>query len=174
MDAIQILINVANQLEASGIQLVIALAFSAGLSGCVLTIFGQTRLARAGRPASGHKVLLAVCMGGALIALEQMMNAASHTLGFGDVSFDSIAYAPTSLGEAALAINAVLTLLRWVGVVFFFMGLSRARRALVDGHTGLSSREDVGTGVTQGIVGILLTCNPEFLDALQKTFQLSW
>ncbi len=174
MDAIQILVNVASQLEASGIRLVLALALSFGLGGCVLTLFGQTRLARAGRPASGMKVLLSVCLGGALIALEQMMNAASHTLGFGEVSFDAIAYVPASMGEAALAMNAVLTLLRWVGVVFFFMGVSRARRALVDGHTGLSSREDVNTGVVQGIVGILLICNPEFLDALQKTLQISW
>ncbi|WP_245181642.1 conjugal transfer protein TraQ [Erwinia tracheiphila] len=62
------------------------------------------------------------------------MNKASHTLSFGDVSFDAIAYAPESMGQAKLAIDAVLTLLRAVGVMFFFMGISRVRRSLVDGH----------------------------------------
>ena len=103
-----------------------------------------------------------------------MMNKAAHTLSFGDVSFDAIAYAPESMGQAKLAIDAVLTLLRVVGVLFFYMGIRRARRSLVDGHTGLSAREDVSTGIVMGVVGILLACNPELLNALQKTLGLTW
>lgn len=174
MDALQILINVANQLEASGIRLVLALGMAFGFGGCVLTLANQTRRIKAGRAGSLFQVLAAVCLGGALISLTQMMNMGAHSLAFGDVSFDAISYAPDSLGEAAQGINAVLTLLRWVGTCFFLMGVLRARRSLVDGHTGLSAREDVGTGTTMAIVGILLICNPEFLDALQNTFHMSW
>jgi sorbitol-specific phosphotransferase system component IIC len=174
MDALQILINVANQLESSGIRLVIALGVAFGFGGCVMTLLGQTRLARTGRSASLTKVVGAICLGGALISLQQMMNMTAHTLSFGDVSFDAIAYAPASLGEAGQGINAVLSLLRWVGAGFFLIGILRMRRSLVDGHTGLSAREDVGTGTVMAIVGILLLCNPEFLSALQNTFQLSW
>lgn len=174
MDALQILIEVAKQLESSGIKLVIALAMMFGMGGAVLTLVSQTQRVRTGRSASAYKCIAAICLGGALISIKSMMNMAAHTLSFGDVSFDAISYAPDSLGEAADAINAVLTLLRWVGACFFFMGILRARRSMVDGHTGLSAREDVGTGVTMCIVGILLICNPEFLDALQNTFHLSW
>jgi hypothetical protein len=78
------------------------------------------------------------------------------------------------MGQAKLAIDAVLTLLRAVGVLFFFMGLSRIRRSLVDGHTGLSAREDVSAGMVMLICGILLACNPQLLNALQNTLHLSW
>ncbi|ALX97577.1 conjugal transfer protein TraQ (plasmid) [Serratia fonticola] len=145
-----------------------------GLGGCIFTLFSVAQRARSGKPASGLKALVSVCLGGALIALQQMMNKAAHTLSFGDVSFDAIAYAPDSMGQAKLAIDAVLTLLRAVGVLFFFMGLSRIRRSLVDGHTGLSAREDVSAGMVMLICGILLACNPQLLNALQNTLHLSW
>ncbi|AXF79012.1 conjugal transfer protein TraQ (plasmid) [Erwinia tracheiphila] len=145
-----------------------------GLGGCMFTLFSAAQRARHGKPVSGIKVLASVCLGGALIALHQMMNKASHTLSFGDVSFDAIAYAPESMGQAKLAIDAVLTLLRAVGVMFFFMGISRVRRSLVDGHTGLTAREDVSAGMVILICGVLLACNPQLLDALQKTLHLSW
>ena len=90
------------------------------------------------------------------------------------MSLDAIAYAPESMGQAKLAIDAVLTLLRAVGFLFFYMGLQRMKRSLVDGHTGLSAREDVSTGAVITIVGILLACNPQLLDALQKTLGLTW
>ena len=174
MDALQILINVATQLESSWVHLVLALSVMAGLGGVVFTLLSQARHVRAGRAPGPGKIIMAICLGGALISLEQMMNKAAHTLSFGDVSFDAIAYAPASLGEAAQGINAVLTLLRGFGVGLFFIGVLRARRSLVDGHTGLSAREDVGTGVVMATVGILCICCPEFLTALMNTFQLSW
>jgi hypothetical protein len=174
MDAIQILVHVADGLKTSGIRLVLALGFMFGLGGCIATLVSVVRNSRSGKPASGVKALASVCLGGALIALQQMMNKAAHTLSFGDVSFDAIAYAPDSMGQAKLAIDAVLTLLRAVGVLFFYMGVVRARRSLVDGHTGLSAREDIGTGLVMAITGILLACNPELLNALQKTLGLTW
>lgn len=174
MDAIQILVQVADGLKTSGIRLILALGFMFGLGGCIFTLVSVAQRARNGKPASGLKALVSVCLGGALIALQQMMNKAAHTLSFGDVSFDAIAYAPDSMGQARLAIDAVLTLLRAVGVLFFFMGLSRIRRSLVDGHTGLSAREDVSAGMVMLICGILLACNPQLLNALQNTLHLSW
>jgi len=70
------------------------------------------------------------------------------------------------MGQAKLAIDAVLTLLRAVGVLFFYMGVVRARRSLVDGHTGLSAREDIGTGLV--MVGVILWV------AKKKNPQISW
>lgn len=174
MDAIQILVQVADNLKNSGIRLVLALGFMFGLIGCIATLVSVVRKTRSGKPASQMKALASFCLGGALIALQQVMNKAAHTLSFGDVSFDAIAYAPESMGQAKLAIDAVLTLLRVVGVMFFYMGVVRARRSLVDGHTGLSAREDVSTGLVMAIVGILLISNPELLNSLQKTLGLTW
>lgn len=174
MDAIQILVQAADGLKTSGIRLILALGFMFGLGGCLFTLFTFAQRARSGKPACGLKALMSVCLGGALIALPQMMNKAAHTLRFGDVSFDAIAYAPDSMGQTTLAIDAVLTLLRAVGVLFFFMGLSRVKRSLVDGHTGLSAREDVSAGMVMLICGILLACNPQLLNALQNTLHLSW
>lgn len=174
MDAIQILVQVADGLKTSGIRLILALGFMFGLGGCIFTLFSVAQRARSGKPASGLKALVSVCLGGALISLQQMMNKAAHTLNFGDVSFDAIAYAPDSMGQAKLAIDAVLTLLSAVGVLFFFMGVSRIRRSQVDGHTGLSAREDVSAGMVMLICGILLACNPQLLNALQNTLHLSW
>ncbi|WP_166643220.1 conjugal transfer protein TraQ [Erwinia sp. LJJL01] len=174
MDAIQILVQVADGLKTSGIRLILALGFMFGLAGCIGTLVSVARRSRSGKPASAMKALVAGCLGGSMIALQQMMNKAAHTLSFGDVSFDAIAYAPESMGQAKLAIDAVLTLLRAVGALFFYMGIVRIRRATVDGHTGLSAREDVGSGVVMLTTGILLLCNPELLSALQKTLGLTW
>ncbi|EEZ6817816.1 conjugal transfer protein TraQ [Escherichia coli] len=174
MDAIQILVHVADNLKTSGIRLILALGLFFGALGCLGTLVSVVKRSRSGKPANGMKALVSFCLGGALIAMQQMMNKAAHTLSFGDVSFDAIAYAPESMGQAKLAIDAVLTLLRVVGVLFFYMGIRRARRSLVDGHTGLSAREDVSTGIVMGVVGILLACNPELLNALQKTLGLTW
>lgn len=174
MDAIQILVQVADNLKSSGIRLILALGFMCGLIGCITTLIAVARRSRSGKPASMMKALVSLCLGGALIELQQMMNKASHTLSFGDVSFDAIAYAPAAMGQARLTIDAVLTLLRAVGALFFYMGIIRTRRSLVDGHTGLSAREDIANGLVMTIVGILLICNPELLDALQKTLGLSW
>jgi hypothetical protein len=174
MDAIQILVQVAEGLKTSGIRLILALGVMFGLIGCIATLVSIARQSRSGRPASNLKAIAAFCLAGALIALQQMMNKAAHTLRFGDVSLDAIAYAPDSMGQAKLAIDAVLTLLRAVGVLFFYMGLVRVRRSLVDGHTGLTAREDIGTGLVMLITGLLLACNPEMLTALQQTLRLTW
>lgn len=174
MDAIQILVHVADNLKSSGIRLILALSFMFGLAGCIATLVSVARKSRSGKPVSQMKALASVCLGGALISLQQMMNKAAHTLSFGDVSFDAIAYAPDSMGQAKLAIDAVLTLLSAIGVWFCYIGVVRARRSLVDGHTGLSAREDVSTGMVMIVVGILLACNTELLNALQKTLGLTW
>ncbi|OAT14672.1 TraQ family conjugative transfer protein [Buttiauxella noackiae ATCC 51607] len=164
----------AGELKTSGINLILALGVFVGLGGCIIALVSTVIRSRSGKPVSGMKVVVAVVTGSALIALQQMMNKAAQTLGFGDVSFDAIAYAPDSLGYAKLSVDAVLTLLRAVGALFFYMGVVRARRALVDGHTGLTARQDIGTGMVMGITGILLLCNPQLLDALQKTLGLTW
>ena len=174
MDAFQILIHVADNLKTSGIRLILALGIMFGILGCFATLVSVIRQTRSGKPASQMKAVASIFFAGMLISLQQMMNKAAHTLSFGDVSFDAIAYAPESMGQAKLAIDAVLTLLRLVGVLFFYMGIVRARRSLVDGHTGLTAREDVSTGMVMAICGILLACNPQLLNALQNTLGLTW
>lgn len=174
MDAVQILVNVAEGFKTSGIKLIFSLAFLVGLGSCVMALLSTIKRGRAGKPTSGIRVIMAVIFGSAMIAIHQMMNKAAHTVGFGDVSLDAIAYAPESLGYAKLSIDAVLTLLRGVGFLFFYIGMNTARRSLVDGHTGLSAREDIRKGMVMCITGTLLACNPQLLDALQKTLNITW
>lgn len=174
MDAIQILIHVADNLKASGLRLIFAIGLMFGLLGCIVTLASVVRQSRRGQPASQFKAVASILFGVALISLQEMMNKAAHTLSFNDAPLNAIAYAPESLGQAKLAINAVLTLLSAVGWLFFYMGIVRCRRSLVDGHTGLSAREDVSSGLVMMTCGILLACNPQLLDALQNTLGLTW
>ncbi|EBW6765632.1 conjugal transfer protein TraQ [Salmonella enterica subsp. enterica serovar Infantis] len=174
MDLIQMLVNLASDLTSASIDLALALGLVGGVAALIIYLNRQVGLARDGRRISGYSMLATMCLCASLITLPQVMNAAAHQVGFGDVSFDAISYAPSSFGAAADGINAVLTILRAVGVWFFYRGVCRMKRSLVDGHTGLSAGEDVGSGTTMAIVGILLTCNPELLTALGNTLKLAW
>lgn len=174
MDTVQILVSVAEGFKTSGINLIFSLAFFVGLGSCVMVVLSTIKRGRAGRPTSGMKAVVAVVSGSALMAIHQMMNKAAHTVGFGDVSLDAIAYAPESLGYAKLSVDAVLTLLRGVGFLFFYIGINIARRSLLEGHTGLSAREDIRKGMVMCFTGTLLACNPQLLDALQQTVKLTW
>ncbi|WP_339057598.1 conjugal transfer protein TraQ [Candidatus Regiella endosymbiont of Tuberolachnus salignus] len=177
-DLIQMLVNVSHNLTHSGINLVMTLA---GVMGIVSALVYLLRFARpkshrgVGSGSSLSKMLLFLMLCGGLIALKQMMNASAHQLGFGDVSFEAIAYvSKAKYGPAAEAINAVLTLLRLLGVIFFYQGLRRMKRSLIDGHTGLTAGEDVSNGVIKLLIGTLLICNPYFLTALQNTLNIVW
>ncbi len=174
MDVVQILVNLADGLKTSGINMILSLAFFFGLGSCIVALLSAIKRGRTGRPANGIKTVAAVCMGGALMSLQQVMNKAAHSLNFNDVSLDAISYAPDSLGYAKLSIDAVLTLLKAIGFLFCYIGFQRARRSLVEGHTGLSAREDIGKGAVMFICGVLLACNTQLLDALQTTLGLTW
>jgi hypothetical protein len=175
MDLIQMLVNVAGKGNASVTRLVFILALVSGITGIILHLMKQASLARKGMPTQGGATLAAVFLGGLLIAIKQVLNAGAHSVGFSDVSFDDIAYVSGSTwGQGADGINAVLTALRAVGVIFAYQGLKRMKRSTVHGHTGLTASEDVGNGIVKFVVGVLLLCNPYLLDALQKTLNLFW
>ncbi|AHK22096.1 conjugal transfer protein TraQ (plasmid) [Yersinia similis] len=176
-DLIQMLVNLANNLTQSGIKFIMALALIMGIVSAILYLVRVTRPKNhmTGSDTSLGKIVAFLILCGGLIALKQMMNATAHQLGFGDVTFDAITYASTAkYGAAAEAINAVLTLLQVVGAIYFYQGVQRIKRSLIDGHTGLSAGEDVSTGVVKALIGILLLCNPYFLSALQNTVKIAW
>lgn len=176
-DLIQMLGHLANTLTKSGINLVMSLSVVMGIfSATVYCVrLARPKTHRQGGGFSLGKGVLFLMMCGGLISLRQIMNASSHQLGFGDVTFDAIAYvSPSRYGPAAEALNAVLTVLRLLGVIFFYQGIRRMKRSLIDGHTGLSAGEDVSHGVVKVLIGTLLICNPYFLTALKNTLNIVW
>jgi hypothetical protein len=170
------LANAVNNVTAVGIQLVLALGLIVGIV-MLLSHFGSIAgKARRGQVQdSGGKILTGILLCGCVIALHSVMNATSHQMALGDVTFGAIAYVSEGkYGPAAVAINAGLTLLQWVGVIYAYQGLLRLRRAQQDGHTGLSSGEDVSSGAKRLIIGTLLATNPRVLDAIQNTLNIHW
>ena len=174
MDLLQMLVNVASDINQAGVNLVITLAGVTGVLGAMVYLMKHARpQTHRGTDGQGGKLIAAILLCSCLVALKQVMNASAHQLGFGDVSFDAVAYVSTStFGEGADAVNAVLTLVRLYGAVCFFRGLLRIRRALMDGHTGLSASDDVTAGINKVLLGTLLTCVTELLDAIQNTLQI--
>ncbi|AYB48551.1 conjugal transfer protein TraQ [Candidatus Williamhamiltonella defendens] len=176
-DLIQMLGHLANRLTESGINFVMALSVMMGILSAIIYCvrFVRPKTHRQGARFSLGKGVLFLMMCGGLISLKQIMNASAHQLGFGDVTFDAIAYvSPSRYGPAAEAINAVLTVLRLLGVIFFYQGIRRMKRSLIDGHTGLSAGEDVSHGVVKMLIGTLLICNPYLLTALKNTLNIVW
>lgn len=174
MDLLQMLVNAANNLSGATLNLVMTLGMVGGIAALGSYLAVQVSRAKKGHPVEPDKLIKVALFCGALIGLTQMLNAAAHQVGFGDVTFDDIAYFSSSYGEFSQAGNAVLVVLRAIGVWFFWLGLRRIKRANVDGHTGLTAREDIGRGGTMAIVGLLLACNTNLLDALQATLQINW
>jgi hypothetical protein len=174
MDLLQMLVSAANNLSAATVSLFMTLGEVGGIAALGTYLVVQATRARQGHPVDGDKVVKVALFCGALIALPQMINAAARQVGFGDVTFDDISYFSSSYGEMSLAGNAILVVLRAVGVGFFWAGLRRIKRANVDGHTGLSAREDVGRGCVAAASGLFLACGPDMLNALQATLQINW
>ena len=176
MDLVQMLANAVNNVTAVGIQLVLALGAVGGRVMLALHFGNIASKARRGQVQDGAgKILSVVLVCGCIIALHQVMNATSQQMALGNVTFGAIAYVSEGkYGPAAVAINAGLTLLQWVGVIYALQGLLRLRRSQKDGHTGLSAGEDVSSGVKRIIVGTMLAVSPRVLDALQNTLNIHW
>lgn len=171
-DAIQILVNLADNLLGSFVNLAFTLGGLFAVVGAVTYLANSASAARKapGHSQSGGKVIAWVLLCGGLAGLDQMIAAGARQLGWQGATFDAISYVDVgTFGVAADAANAALTLVRMMGVFFSLSGMLTWRRSLKDGHTGLSASQDVSTGTLKFVIGVLCVCNPYLLDALQKT-----
>ncbi len=173
-DAIQILVNVAHGLLSAFVNLMFTLGIMFAVVGIITYLSNQAGARKAPGQAQGSgKVIMWLLLSGCLMGLDQMIGAGARQLGWQGATFDAISYVDVgTFGVAADAANAMLTLVRMIGVLFALQGIMSWRRSLKDGHTGLSAGEDVSKGTLKFVIGVLCVCNPYLLDALQKTFGL--
>lgn len=175
-DAVSALVSFADNVYTSGTAFVVVLGALFGVVGAISVLSKESRLAQQvpGHSGSG-KVIVTLLICGMLVALEQMITRGATQLGWSGASFDQVSYVTEStFGVAAEAANAMLTLLRLLGFIYVFMGIMRIKRALKDGHTGLSAGEDVSSGFVRFILGVLAVCSPDLLDALQNSLGLAF
>lgn len=173
-DAIQMLANLASGLQSAFILLALTLGSLFGVLGAGGFLARQSWLARKapGQSASGGDVLAWILLCCCLVGLDQLIGAGARQVGW-QVSFDAISYVDQgSFGQGAVAANALLSLLRMIGVWFALSGVLLIRRSKKDGHTGLTAGNDVNQGVIKFIIGVMFVCNPYLLDAIQKTLGL--
>ncbi|MEQ9927993.1 conjugal transfer protein TraQ [Pectobacterium parvum] len=174
IDGITMLSNLATGLLSAGINLALTLAVFFGVVGASGYLARQSWLARKapGQSASGGGVVAWVLLSGCLVGLDQLIGAGARQLGW-QVSFDAISYVDTgTFGQGAVAANALLTLLRMIGVWFVLSGVSLWRRSRKDGHSGLTAGNDVNSGTVKFIIGVMFVCNPYLLDSIQKSLGL--
>ncbi|CBJ48272.1 conjugal transfer protein TraQ [Erwinia amylovora] len=171
LDGITMLSNLASGLLVAGINLALTLGVLFAVLGLSGYLARQSWLARKapGQAASGGSVVGMILLCAALGAIQQLIQAAAHQVGW-EASFDAISYVDVgTFGQGAVAANAILTLLRMFGVWFVLSGVQLWRRAKKDGHTGLTSGNDVNSGTVKFIVGVCFVCSPYLLDAIQKS-----
>lgn len=174
LDGIQMLSNLASGLQGAFTDLALTLASLFGVIGAGGFLARQSWLARRapGQSASGGAVLAWILLCGCLVGLDQLIGAGARQVGW-QVSFDAISYVDQgTFGQGAVAANALLSLLRMVGVWFALSGIVLWRRSRKDGHSGLTAGNDVSQGTVKFIIGVMFVCNPYLLDALQKTLGL--
>jgi hypothetical protein len=171
LDGITMLSNLASGLQSTFITLALTLGALFGVLGAGSFLVRQSWLARKapGQSASGGAVVAWLLLSGCLVGLDQLIGAGARQVGW-QVSFDAISYVDQgTFGQGAVAANALLSLLRMVGVWFALAGVMLWRRSRKDGHSGLTAGDDVNKGTVRFILGVLLICSPYLLDALQKT-----
>ncbi|MBX8493184.1 conjugal transfer protein TraQ [Pseudomonas cichorii] len=170
-DAIQILVSFAHGLLDAFVNLMFTLGAMFAVVGAAFFLANQA----SARKAPGHsegmgKAIAWLLICGGLAGLDQLIGAGARQFGWQGASFDAISYVDVgTFGVAADAANAVLTLVRMLGVMFALQGMLSWRRSLKDGHTGLSAGEDVSKGTLKFIIGVLCVCNPYLLDAFQNS-----
>jgi hypothetical protein len=173
-DAIQILVAFAHGLLGAFVHLMWTLGTLFAVIGSITYLAHQANARKAPAQSQGMGktiALLLIC--GGLAGLDQVIGAGARQLGWQGASFDAISYVDVgTFGVAADAANAVLTLVRMLGVMFALQGMLSWKRSLKDGHTGLSAGEDVSKGTLKFIIGVLCVCNPYLLDAAQKSLGL--
>ncbi|WP_324022317.1 conjugal transfer protein TraQ (plasmid) [Pantoea sp. JZ29] len=173
-DGIQMLANLASGLQSSFTDLALTLGSLFGVLGAGGFLARQSWLARKapGQSASGGAVLAWILLCCCLVGLDQLIGAGARQVGW-QVSFDAISYVDQgTFGQGAVAANAVLSLLRMIGVWFVLSGVLLWRRSRKDGHSGLTAGNDVNQGTIKFIIGVMFVCNPYLLDAIQKTLGL--
>lgn len=173
-DAIQLLVSFTNNLLSSFVHLIFTLGGLFAVVGAVAYLANHASLKKA--PSQTHssgKVIAMFLLCGGLVGLDQMIQAGARQLGWQGASFDAISYVDVgTFGVAANAANALLTLVRMLGVLFALQGMLSWRRSLKEGHTGLSAGEDVSKGTLKFILGVLCVCCPYLLDAFKASLGL--
>ncbi len=174
-DAIQMLVYFASNLQSA----LTSLAFTfGGFFAVTGAMFYLASNAGSSRKAPGHsngagKVIVVLLLCGGLAGLDQMIGAAARQFGWQGATFDAISYVDVgTFGVAADAANAVLSLVRMLGVWFCLMGMLAWKRSLKDGHSGLTASQDVSTGTLKFVLGVFCVCSPYLLTALQNSLGL--
>lgn len=171
-DAIQMLVNLSHSILGSFVNLAFTLGSLFAVTGAVGYLVAHASAARRapGQPEGNLKVVAVLLICGGLAGLDQMIAAASRQLGWQGASFDAISYVDVgTFGVGADAANAVLSLVRMLGVFFALQGMMAWKRSLKDGHTGLSAGQDVSSGTLKFVLGVLCVCSPYLLAALQNS-----
>lgn len=174
LDGIQMLSHLASGLQGAVINFALTLGALLGVLGAGGFLARQSWLARRapGQSVSGGGVVAWMLLCCCLVGLDQLIGAGARQVGW-QVSFDAISYVDQgTFGQGAIAANALLSLLRMVGVWFALSGVLLWRRSRKDGHSGLTAGNDVSQGTVKFIIGVMLVCNPYLLDATQKTLGL--
>jgi len=173
-DAIQILVTFAHGLLGAFVNLIFTLGAMFAVVGAVTYLAHQANARKTPSQNQGMgKPIAWLLLCGGLAGLDQVIGAGARQLGWQGASFEAISYVDVgTFGVAADAANAVLTLIRMLGVMFALQGVLSWRRSLKDGHTGLSAGEDVSKGTLKFILGVLCVCNPYLLNAAQKSLGL--
>lgn len=172
MDAIQMLVSLANNIDGAFTTLVLTLGGFFAVLGAIgyLAHTANTANKSHGKNPDSGKVIAWILLCGALGGLEQVVSAGARQLGWQGATFGAISYVDVgTFGVAAEAGNAVLTLIRTLGWFYALQGVLKWRRSLKDGHTGLSASQDVSTGTLKFTIGVMMVCSPNLLDALQKS-----
>lgn len=171
-DAIQLLVNLSNNLLDSFVHLALTLGGAFAVIGAICYFAANANTSRKAPGQSrgpGHAIAYLLLCGG-LAGLDQMIGAAARQVGWQGASFEAISYVDVgTFGVAADAANAMLTLVRMIGVFFCLQGMLGWRRSLKDGHTGLSAGEDVARGTLKFVLGFTCVCIPYLLDAVKKS-----
>ncbi|MEM7997268.1 conjugal transfer protein TraQ [Morganella morganii] len=175
MDGIQILVNLASNINGAFVSLAITLGGFFAVFGAIgyLAHTASSEKKNHGRSSGPGKAIAWLLLCGALGGLDQMVSAGAQQLGWQGATFGAISYIDVgTFGVAADAGNAILTLIRTLGWFYALQGILNWRRSLKEGHTGLSSSQDVSTGSLKFVIGVMMICCPNLLDALQKTLGL--
>lgn len=171
-DAIQMLVNLSHSILASFVHLGFTLGVFFAVTGAATYLAAHASAARRapGQPEGNLKVVGVLLICGGLAGLDQMIAAASRQLGWQGASFDAISYVDVgTFGVGAEAANAVLTLVRMLGVFFALQGIMTWKRSQKDGHTGLSAGQDISTGTLKFVLGVLCVCSPYLLNAIKNS-----
>lgn len=152
------------------------------LCGLIGVLYGGAVMMRAhrasqmvGQPMPVSQLVMLFLIAGVITNLSKLLNAASNTVGLGDVSYGPIAYAPAAaLGPLGQVINACLTLGSIAGGWFAFKGMLLMKRATADGHGGNSGEDIIWRAMTHLFFGATLVNIPKFIDAARATIGLMY